>query len=200
MQGQAPVVRTDIFDMASDGREFQLYVPSKQKFIVGSTGMSPSPNNSLENLRPQHIVEALLLEPVNTAQDQYFIEEAEERAQRFYVVNILASCSGGRLSLKRKVWFDRSNLAIVRVETYGAQGRYQEDIHYSFYQDFGGVHFPRRIDISRPDEDYSLSLTLETATFNQDIPASKFTLKQPATAQLVELKAPSAPVGGPCGQ
>ncbi len=200
MQGQAPVVRTDIFDMASDGQKFQLYIPSKQKFIVGSTAVSPSPKNSLENLRPQHIVEALLLQPVDTPKDQYFIEEAQDGSQRFYVVDILGACHGGRLFLKRKIWFDRSNLSIARVQLYGAEGRYQEDIHYSFYEDFGGVHFPRRVDISRPVEDYSLSMTIENATFNQDIPASKFVLKQPAMAQRVVMKTPSTPQGDACGQ
>lgn len=200
IQGQAPVVRTDIFDMASDGQKFQLYIPSKQKFIVGSTAPSPSPKSSLENLRPQHIVEALLLEPVDTPKDQYFIEEAEEGSQRFYVVGILGNCSDGRLYLERKIWFDRVNLSISRVQLYGAKGRYQEDIHYSFYEDFGGVRFPRRIEVDRPVEDYSLSMTIESATFNQDIPASKFVLQQPATAQLVVLKTPPAPAGGACGQ
>ena len=200
MQGQAPVVRTDIFDMASDGGKFQVFIPSQQKFIVGSTAISPSPKNSLENLRPQHVVEALLLQQVDTAADRYFIEEAEEGSQRFYVVDVLGACNGGQLFLKRKVWFDRSNLAIARVQLYGAKGSYQEDVHYSFYEDFGGVHYPRRIDISRPVEDYSLSMTIESATFNQDIPPSKFVLTQPATAQVVVLKAPPESEGGACGQ
>ncbi|MGH9430690.1 MAG: outer membrane lipoprotein-sorting protein [Terriglobia bacterium] len=200
MQGQAPVVRTDIFDMASDGQKFQVFIPSKQKFIVGSTAESRAPQNSLENLRPQHIAEALLLQPVDAARDQDVIEEAEEGAQRFYVLDVLGACDGGRLYLKRKVWFDRSNLSIARVQLYGAKGSYQEDIHYSFYEDFGGIHYPRRIEITRPAEDYSLSMSLESATFNQDIPASKFVLKPPATAQLVVLKTPPASGGGPCGQ
>ncbi|MGH9453587.1 MAG: outer membrane lipoprotein-sorting protein, partial [Terriglobia bacterium] len=162
--------------------------------------ISQSPKKIQENHRPQHIVEALLLQPVDTAADRYFIEEAEESSQRFYVVNVLGACNGGQLYLKRKVWFDRSNLAITRVQLYGAKGSYQEDVHYSFYENFGGVHYPRRIEINRLVEDYSLSMTIESATFNQDILASKFVLKQPATAQLVVLKAPPESEGGPCGQ
>ena len=200
IQGQAPVVRTDIFDMASDGQKFQLYIPSKQKFIVGSTAVSLSPKNSLENLRPQHIVEALLLQPVDAPGDQYFIEDAEEGSQQFYVLGILGACTGGQLYLKRKIWFDRSNLSIARVQLYGADGLYQEDVHYAIYEDFGGVHFPRRVEINRPVEDYSLSMTIESATFNQDLAASKFVLQQPPTAQLVLMKPPPAPQGGTCGR
>lgn len=60
MQGQAPVVRTQVFDMVSSGDEFRLYIPPKQKFIVGKNSSHPSAKNSLENLRPQHVLEALL--------------------------------------------------------------------------------------------------------------------------------------------
>ncbi len=65
MQGQAPVVRTDIFDMVSNGEEFRLYIPPLQKFVVGKTAFRRPSKNSLENLRPQHILEALLIPPVD---------------------------------------------------------------------------------------------------------------------------------------
>ncbi len=61
MLGQAPVVRTTIFDMVSDGREFRLSIPPKHKFIVGKTDFHRPAKNSLENLRPQHILDALLV-------------------------------------------------------------------------------------------------------------------------------------------
>jgi outer membrane lipoprotein-sorting protein len=200
MQGQAPIVRTDIIDMASDGKKFQVFIPSKQKFIVGSTAESRAPKNSLENLRPQHISDALLLQSVDSAKDRTFMEEAEEGQKRFYVVDVLGACENGQVYLKRKVWFDRSNLAIARVQLYGAQGTYLEDIHYSFYENFGGVSYPRRIEIVRPTEDYSLSLTIESATFNQEIPEAKFVLQPPATAQVVVLKTPPGPEVSPCGR
>ncbi len=50
MLGQAPVVRTNIFDMVSNGEEFRLYIPPKQKFIVGKTTFQHPAKNALENL------------------------------------------------------------------------------------------------------------------------------------------------------
>src|ERR1700733_2711923 len=35
MIGQAPVIGTTVFDMASDGETFRVSVPSKNKFLVG---------------------------------------------------------------------------------------------------------------------------------------------------------------------
>src|SRR5215475_2468243 len=49
-----PVVRNKAFDMVSNGADFKLFVPSRNRFIVGSNEIiQPSPNK-LENLRPQH--------------------------------------------------------------------------------------------------------------------------------------------------
>lgn len=197
MQGQAPVVRTDIFDMASDGNRFSLYVPSKQKFYVGSTSIEKPSKNTLENLRPQHIVDALLLQPLDTAKGCYFREEAENGPERDYVIVELASCAPGELSLKRKIWFDRSNLEISRVQLYGAHGEYLEDIRYSNYRDFNGVHYPSLITIHRPVEDYSLAITIQQATFNQPIPSSKFTLSKPPNAQLIEVGSAGQTGGAP---
>jgi len=185
--GQAPVVRTTIFDMVSDGREFRLYVPPKQKFIVGQAGFHRPAKNSLENLRPQHILDALLVPDIDRARDKFVVEEAEEAPRRYYVLSVLEAGEDGGLVLRRKVWFDRATLAVSRLQLYGPRGAHVEDVLYSDYQDFQGVNYPARIEISRPVEDYRLAITLQKATFNQPIEAEKFELKKPEGAQLVVL-------------
>jgi len=187
MVGQAPVVRTDIFDMASDGEEFRLFVPSKQKFIVGKTGGQRPVKNALENLRPQHILEALLVLPIDSDSEQAFRYEAEEGTRRYYVVGVVQKGPEGDLRLKRQIWFDRTDLRIDRVQFYGAQGVYLEDVQYADYQDFHGVRYPSRIRVTRPIEDYGLSITVQKAIFNQPIPPEKFELKQPQGVERVEL-------------
>jgi hypothetical protein len=68
--GQAPVVRTQIFDMTSDGKEFRLYVPTKKQFIVGNNTTQRPAKNSLENLRPQHILVALFVPPIDQTRER----------------------------------------------------------------------------------------------------------------------------------
>jgi outer membrane lipoprotein-sorting protein len=189
MQGQAPVVRTEIFDMVSDGKEFRLYIPPKQKFIVGKTSFRRPAKNALENLRPQHVEEALLVPPIDAAQEKYFMQEEEVGGRRFYVVTVLEPAAGDELTLKRRIWFDRSDLEISRLQIYGEGGTYIEDVHYSDYQDFQGVKYPARIELSRPVEDYRLTIIIQKATFNQPIAPEKFELQKPPNAQLVELAA-----------
>jgi outer membrane lipoprotein-sorting protein len=187
--GQAPVLRTDIFDMVSNGEEFRLSIPPKQKFIVGKTTFRRPAKNSLENLRPQHILEALLVSPVDTSNEKCILEEAEEGGQRFYVVHIVESAGNGELRLKRNAWFDRANLELARLQFYEADGLYVEDVHYSGYHDFQGITYPSHIKVVRPIEDYRLTITMLKATFNQPIESEKFILNKPEGAQLVDLTA-----------
>ena len=189
MVGQAPVVRTNVFDMASNGEEFCLYIPSKQKFIVGKTTFRRPAKNSLENMRPQHILEALLVPPLDASREKWFLEEAEEGGRRFYVVGVVESADSEGLRLKRKAWFDRANLELARMQFYESDGVYIEDVHYSGYQDFQGISYASHIEVARPIEDYRLAISILKATFNQAIEPEKFILNQPEGAQLVDLTA-----------
>jgi len=189
MLGQAPVVPMDIFDMVSNGAEFRLSIPPKQKFIVGKTAFRRPAKNSLENLRPQHILEALLVPAFDPSQEKYFLEEAEDSGRRFYVIGFVESTEGGELRLKRKAWFDRANLELVRMQFYEADGLYVEDVHYSDYQDFQGITYPSHIEVARPIEDYRLAITILKAILNQPIDADKFVLTQPPGTELVDLNA-----------
>src|SRR5271156_484377 len=62
--GQAPVVGKNIFDMVSDGETFHIFIPSKNKFIVGPANLQRPSKKPIENLRPQHLVNALLWTPI----------------------------------------------------------------------------------------------------------------------------------------
>jgi hypothetical protein len=197
--GQAPVVRTNIFDMVSNGQEFELYLPTKQKFIVGSTTFHRPSKNALESLRPQHILDALLVPGIDAARERCFLKEDEEGSQRYYVVGFVALQPGNSstpLTLERELWFERSTLELVRVQIYGPNGSYVEDVHYTSYRDFDGVRYPATVQINRPVEDYSLSITITKAVFNQPIAPEKFVLKRPEGAELVQLSELRAPQEG----
>jgi outer membrane lipoprotein-sorting protein len=185
--GQAPVVKTEIFDMVSDGKEFRVSIPPKNRFIVGSNTHHGPSKTPLENLRPQHILDALLVPPIDESTERVFNEEAETPTDRYYVINIVGQSGTGELSLKRKVWFDRSDLQIARLQLYGPQGSLLEDVRYAGYRDFQGINYPAEITLNRPEEGYKLSIAIETATFNQPIPPEKFILRKPPNSTLIEL-------------
>ncbi len=201
--GLAPLIRTTIFDMVSNGEEFRLSIPSKHKFIIGkNTFHRNATKNALENLRPQHISEALTVPAIDEEREMasYRVENQSRRERkRYYTVFIEDTTPGHHNTLSRIVWFDRSDLEIARIQFYEPDGSYAEDVRYSNYQDFqGGVHYPTHIDITRPAEDYDLAITVQNAKFNEPIPADKFELKRPEGSELVDLtavKSEDRPVG-----
>jgi len=188
--GQAPVVRTTVFDMVSKDKEFSLYIPPKQKFIVGKTTVQHPAKLALENLRPQHILQALIVPPIDVDHETTYREKLTPRSQpskHYFVVNIIEPQTDRHFILRRKVWFDRTDLEVARVQFYEPDGTCTQDVQYSNYQDFKGIHYPTGIELSRPEDDYEVTITIEKATFNEPIPPEKFDLKKPEGVELIDL-------------
>jgi hypothetical protein len=197
--GQAPVIAKNIFDMVSDGQTFEISIPSKHKFVVGPVNVARQSAKPIENLRPQHLTEALLWAPI-AADAAVLIEESSESNVRYYVLTIIrpgagASSEGGagatnfntQFEIVKKVWFERGGLQVSRVETYERGGAVGSDVRYSDWETAGAVSYPREIDIARPGEDYQLAIHINKLTLNEPIPGDRFTLKQPPGADLVRI-------------
>lgn len=202
LQGLAPVVRTTLFDMVSNGEQFRLSIPIKNKFIIGNTTVEHRAKNPLENLRPQHILQALIVPPINADNEITYREKLTPHSQptkRYFVVTIVEVQKDRHVILRRKLWFDRSDLELVRVQFYDPDGTCTEDVHYSDYQEFKGIHYPTHIDLERPEDDYEVTITIEQARFNVAIATEKFDLPQPVGASVINLDAPK-PEGTPHGQ
>jgi outer membrane lipoprotein-sorting protein len=201
--GQAPVVSTDIFDMVSDSETFRIFIPSKNKFLVGSTKLDRPTKNPIENLRPQHILDALFWPELRNDAPVLF-EESDAAIARYYVLILTRPrASGEGMEIDRKVWFDRSNLRVSRMEIYGPDGRLDADIAYSDWEpttaatagqaatanaDPAGMLFPREIKVTRPQQDYQLSVSITKLALNTDIPEDRFALAQPTGTELVNLR------------
>src|SRR5580704_6226110 len=66
MIGLLPIVRTTAFDMVSNGQEFKLWIPPKNRFVTGRNDVQThNADQPMENIRPQEIYEALLIPPVD---------------------------------------------------------------------------------------------------------------------------------------
>lgn len=190
--GQAPVLRSKIFDMVSDGENFGVYIPPKRKYIVGKNSIRRETKNKLEGLRPHHILTALLLKEIDPNTEKCFIEESLEGPRRYYVVHVVSSGPDGGIRLERKIWFDRSDLEIKRVQRFGPDGAYLQDVRYDAYQDFNGTRYPTKIDLIRPKEDYRLGILFQEVSFNEPMGPEKFVLDPPKSVEKVVLKEESS--------
>lgn len=183
--GQAPVVAKDIFDMASDGQTFRIYIPSKNKFIVGPDDLRRTAAKPIENLRPQHLLEALIW-PVISQSENVLLEEADILPFRYYVLTLATSREQG-WKLDRKIWFDRATLQMARIQIYGTGGELVSDIRTNNWQPVGGVNYPKAISLARPADEYQLDIHITQLALNQPITADKFQLAQPSGTELVQL-------------
>jgi outer membrane lipoprotein-sorting protein len=181
--GQAPVVNKNIFDMVSDGETFRIYIPSKNKFLVGATTLERPSKKPIENLRPQHLLDALFWTEIATGANPLF-EEVDETPNRYYVLTELRE---GRREISRKIWFDRADLSVARVQIYMPNGKVAADVFYSDWAPVADVVYPREIKLARPQEDYRLAIKVTQLTLNEDMGPERFKLEQPAGSELVHV-------------
>ena len=107
--------------MVSNGKEFRIYIPSKNSFLVGPTTLIRPSNKPIENLRPQHIVEALFWPELHPGAKVLF-EQFDFDMDRYYILTVLRDLAGGKLEIARKIWFDRADLQVSRVQLFGPAG------------------------------------------------------------------------------
>jgi outer membrane lipoprotein-sorting protein len=206
--GQAPVVFTNVFDMVSDGETFRIYIPSKNTFLVGSTSLGHPSKRPLENLRPQHVVEALFW-PELAPDAMVTFEESDSDPYRYYVLTHLRETAPGNFAIVRKVWFDRADLRISRIQIFDPDGRIDSDTQYADWQlpdppplppgavsppqvsvgvgSEAKTRYARDIHIWRPHDDYHLEIRITKLDLNEPISADRFELVQPAGTELVRL-------------
>jgi len=185
--GQAPVVAKNVFDMVSDGETFRIYIPSKNKFITGPARFEKKAEKPIENLRPQHLVDALFWREISQGAPVVF-EEMEDASGRAYLLTVLRrSDSEGNFIIESNIRFDRSDLNVSEIENFTGEGILTSVSRYSDWQAAGPARFPHSITVSRPRDDYKLAIQIKKLALNETIAPERFRLEQPAGSELVEV-------------
>ena len=195
--GLYPVVRNKAFDMVSDGANFKLYVPARNRFLVGRNEIDQPSQNKLENLRPQHFLEALLVRPIDADRDKLLLENFTDEDNAFYVLHVVHVNGGGELQLARTIWFSRYNLMLARQLIFDAAGNILTDARYAQWQAYDNVAFPKHIEIDRPRDEYAVVIDIVKMDINNGVSDDKFVLDQPEGTTLQVVGQAPAPVPAP---
>jgi outer membrane lipoprotein-sorting protein len=206
MIGLLPIVRTTAFDMVSDGQEFKLWIPPRNRFVVGHNSVEThNPDEPMESIRPKDIYDALLIRQIDTEKEIAVLENGFEilhdskghrvLQEDYELVVIRQGDQGWKLA--RKIVFSRVDLQPHRQYIYDEQGNLATDARYANYKDYDGVNFPSRIEIFRPREEYDITLNMLKLEINKPLRDDQFALEQPAKAEVVDLDRPPSRAAAP---
>jgi outer membrane lipoprotein-sorting protein len=203
LKGLMPVVRNTAFDMVSDGKQFRLWIPPRNKFVIGPDNeTSFQPDKRMENMRPKYVYNAMLLQPIGTpcpAQSceiavlengyEVVLDSKKHRVEQPDYELMVIHCEVQGCHLSRRIEFSRTDLLPHRLRIYDTQGNVATDARYQDYKDFAGTSFPTTVEIERPRENYDITLNILKLDLNLQLQDDQFTLDQPAGAEIVRLGA-----------
>jgi hypothetical protein len=148
---------------------------------TGNGKMIKESVNAFANLRPQHFTDAMLVRPtsetkVYTQSTIFQIEEDPSVDKKsplrkvmrgYYLLDEYSSDAGGGLVAQRRFWFDRvGGIRLARQQIFDAKGEIESDIVYGKegnLTDTGNyANLPLQIQVTRPQEKYSMKLTYQT--------------------------------------
>jgi hypothetical protein len=177
------------FDMVSGGTDFSIFVPKKNKLFFGPSNQKIGKVQDFSiNLRPQHIFQALAMNPLLPEQDQDLLVEGDQEGRKSYYILYFIRRQASGFGFDRKIWFDRFDLNMVRQKFFGPTGQMESDIFYSDFRVIEGNSFPGQIIIRRPEDNFSLEIKVQSNKLNSVIEDSRFVLNLPVGVEKVPLK------------
>lgn len=213
MIGLMPFVRTTAFDMVSEGQNFKLWIPPKNKFVIGKNDVpTQDAKMPMENIRPMNIYEALLIRRVEPFPTEIALMEngyetlhdakGHRILQPDYELTVIRkrdNSADGAYVISRKIIFGRTDLKPHRQYIYNDQAEVATDARYAEYKDYDGFSFPSRIEIYRPQEEYDITLNMLKVEINTPLRDEQFVLEQPPGAQVFHLDRPQSSLMMPLG-
>jgi hypothetical protein len=228
---------TDVAQMTSDGEHFRIAIlkatdEKLRRFVRGTNnavypkldmdgksnaGKKDKPSseaqtvNALQNVRPQHLTDALLINAVDPhapgvmyAQSEFFESEkdtsqpnSKKRIVRgYYFLDEFKAMGDNSAHLLRRFWFDRvGGIRLARLQTFDEKGLLTTDVSYGALKKFGAEGdflLPAQISLTRPQDQYKITITYQTPeslTVNHEYAPEVFVLENKWGLREVDLDA-----------
>jgi len=89
--------------------------------------------------------------------------------------------------LARRIYFERVNLLPRRQKVFDTDGDAVSEITYGGWKQYDAVMFPSTIQITRPIEEYEITLNMVKVAINEPLNDQQFVLNQPPGVEVVHL-------------
>jgi hypothetical protein len=196
--GMLPVVHTPAFDLASDGQNFTLTIPPKDKAYIGTNAVTKRSTNPLENLRPKIFFDTMVLQKIDpddlvylTTDTKTYVDPDTHKllADPEYALTVVRHMANSQeLIPERRIHFDRTTLLPSGVDIYDPSGAIQTQAVFGPYASFSDQRYPSTITIRRPIDEYQIVLSFQKLSVNVPFPDNQFQLKVPSGYTVEQLK------------
>lgn len=196
--GQVPVLGTRAFDMASDGKNFTLFIPPKDMAYKGPSTQTKQNAKGLESMRPGLFFDAMAVrgvtpdEEYTRAADTDTVEDPSKKHLLIipeYILSVMQPKEGSHeLRLMRVIHIHREDLLPYQQDLYDQQNNLETQVIYGRYVEFGDHKYPTTITIKRPLEEYQVVLTVEKVTENMPLSDDQFQIKIPEGTKIKNLE------------
>jgi len=187
IKGFQPFVPT-LFDIASNGKRFWVYVPQDKKVYTGAYDEQGETPVKLD-VDPFSLISALTFEKVGGKTDReiIFLEKMGDSC----VVNILekevSKAGRRRFFLRRKVFINLESRKIYKQQYFKNDGEISFDVYYEKYAAAGDAMFPQQVVFIRPKTQTRILINLLKSSFNQTFSDDVFSLESVKNADQVEV-------------
>jgi outer membrane lipoprotein-sorting protein len=193
-----PVLRNQAMDMVSDGKSWKLWIPPRNRAMDGTSQVTTPSKNGFENLRPAVFFNSLFIrglgpdEIASLTTDIRIVQDPKKKKDLIeepdYQLQILSQPQGQTVHTQRVIHISRVDLEPFQQDIYDADGKVETQAVYSNYQKYGDISFPSKIVITRPLDQYSLTVTITKMTLNQPMDNDQFEMKIPDNVPIQHMK------------
>jgi outer membrane lipoprotein-sorting protein len=192
--GYLPVVHSPAFDMASDGKMFQLWIPPKNEAFEGTNTVTEESANAFENMRPYMFFDSLLIPKVGpndlltvTGDSNTVVDPKTKKLEiePEYLLTVESRQDNSSLLLvHRVIHFSRINLRPSEEDIYDQNGQIQTQALYGPLQRYGTELFPGTVTLRWPLQQQQILITIEKLKVNQPVNNDTFEVKIPKSAKV----------------
>jgi outer membrane lipoprotein-sorting protein len=193
-----PVLRNQAMDMVSDGKSWKLWIPPRNRAMDGTSQVTEPSKNGFENLRPAVFFNSLFIRGMDPGEiaslttDIRIVQDPKKKKDLIeepdYELQILSQPEGQTAHTHRVIHISRVDLKPFQQDIYDADGKVVTQAAYSNYQKYGDISFPSKIVITRPLDQYSLTVTITKLTLNQAMDKDQFEMKIPDNVPIQHMK------------
>jgi hypothetical protein len=192
--GYLPVVHTQAFDMASDGKTFRLWIPPRNEAVEGNNAVTQESANAFENMRPYMFVDSLLIPRIGpndlltvTGDSNTIVDPKTKKLEiePEYLLTVESRQDNSSLLLvHRVIHFSRIDLRPSEEDIYDQNGQIQTQALYGPVQTYGTELFPGTITLRWPLQQQQILITVEKLKVNPPFNSQEFELKIPGGANV----------------